>query len=175
MCLSLNEFESTCLLFTSSKQINVLFYYSLYFWKRNCELYRPTYLNSFTVLNLFPQIRYLYHYYLWQQTVFSLYKFYCLFFWTTMSRFLCKFGFVAPADMGLLVGLGNIYDDAISVFCDVLARHTVYRPTVFDYTYVFQELLNKTPLVNKSSCKREDYFSDTSLINLPELLYMHTQ
>lgn len=54
-----------------------------------------------------------------------------------------------------------------------MARHTQYRPRVFDYTYANQEILNDTPRINSSNYKRKYNFSNTRLIILPELLIVH--
>lgn len=34
----------------------------------------------------------------------------------------------SPADVGLVVGLGHIYDDAVRAFHDDRAHHNTYRP-----------------------------------------------
>lgn len=43
-------------------------------------------------------------------------------------------GCVAPADVGLVVAPGHVYDNAICSFHDVLSHHTLYRPRALEYT-----------------------------------------
>lgn len=43
-------------------------------------------------------------------------------------------GSVAPADVGLVVAPGHVYDNAICAFHDVLSHHTLYRPRALEYT-----------------------------------------